>query len=255
MVLVVINLVNGYSFDFFNNYICTNLSFFNDFNYSLLIGVLLFLIIAIIYLIRNDFIFKNFKLVYGKAEFSCASIPIVLILYQINPSLGLLYLNNLINVEGHLTVKIVGHQWYWEYKVLDLGSLRKVSIFDSYIIVIRDAVIREKFDLNNSIFDYNNLGDFQRVIRVDNRLVLPVNVRVKFLVTSADVIHSFSLPNFNLKLDAIAGIINRNIVHLRTLGLFTGACREVCGVGHSNIPIRCERSRISSFLNHYSLGF
>nr|AFD18223.1 cytochrome c oxidase subunit II [Neobenedenia melleni] len=107
----------------------------------------------------------------------------------------------------HKTVKIIGRQWYWSYEYEDYN-------YDSYMNQL----------INN----------------VDKPLKLNVNNSYRLLVTSSDVIHSFSVPDLAIKCDAIPGRINQVIVIPDYLGVFTGYCSELCGAGHSYMPIVVE---------------
>jgi cytochrome c oxidase subunit 2 len=135
------------------------------------------------------------------------------------PSLSLLYYYGLMNVENQLTLKVVGHQWYWSYDFSDVGGLD----FDSYI----------------KSLDILVLGDF-RQFDVDNRCCLPVDVNIRFCVSSGDVIHAWALNSLGVKLDAIRGIISVFIYNFPVVGVFYGQCSEICGANHRFMPIVLE---------------
>lgn len=98
------------------------------------------------------------------------------------------------------------------------------------------------------INDLNNLRIF-RLLDVDNRLILPLNNQIRFLVNSSDVIHSFTIPSLGIKVDAVPGRINQISININRFGLYFGQCSEICGINHSFIPIVIEVSRINNFLN------
>ena len=151
------------------------------------------------------------------------------------PRLGLVYLIDEVP-SPNLTIKAVGHQWYWEYEYRDIWSLKEARIlqFDAYIV--------EEGRLDIARF---------RQLEVDNRLVIPYELRVRILVTSADVIHSWSLPNIRIKSDAVPGRLNQaNIIRLYPSVIY-GQCSEICGVGHSHMPIVVESVNNTSFVNWY----
>nr|YP_009262390.1 cytochrome c oxidase subunit II [Homalogaster paloniae]ANI86966.1 cytochrome c oxidase subunit 2 [Homalogaster paloniae] len=106
-------------------------------------------------------------------------------------------------------VKVIGHQWYWSYELPN-----EEEVYDSY------------------------MSDF--VGGVDKPLRLGVNVPCRLLVTSADVIHSFSVPEFNIKVDGIPGRVNQVYFCPERLGVFVGYCSELCGAGHAYMPIVVE---------------
>ena len=116
-----------------------------------------------------------------------------------------------------LTIKATGHQWYWQYTYPDLGDLD----FDSLILSDADAAKR---------------GD-PRLLGVDNRLVVPVGAVVKVLTTSTDVIHSFAMPSFWVKMDAVPGRINETWFKVDRPGVYYGQCSELCGTKHGFMPI------------------
>jgi cytochrome c oxidase subunit 2 len=191
---------------------------FHNFNCSLLVGVLFFVILVFLFLILNSSLFKSFNLEYQFGELLCRIFPTLILLFQMVPSLSLLYYYGLINLDRDLTVKVVGHQWYWRYEISNLDLE-----FDSYM----------------KSLDLLELGD-QRLLEVDNRCVVPLDFNVRFCITSADVIHSWALNRLAVKLDAISGILSVLNYNFSTLGLFYGQCSEICGANHRFIPIVLE---------------
>ena len=139
------------------------------------------------------------------------------------PSLRILYFMD--DVDPYLTLKIIGHQWYWSYELIDLNLE-----FDSYII--------------GSV----SLGEF-RLLDVDHRVVLPVGKNVRGLVRAADVLHSWALPSFGVKADAVPGRLNQVAFNLMRSGVFYGQCSEICGANHRFMPIVIEGVSLSSFLS------
>lgn len=156
----------------------------------------------------------------------CRIFPTLILLFQIVPSLSLLYYYGLINIDSNLTVKVTGHQWYWSYEYRDIPGLE----FDSYIKSV----------------DQLELGE-PRLLEVDNRCVLPLDTNIRFCITSADVIHSWTLPSISIKLDAISGILCVLNYRFPNLGIFYGQCSEICGANHRFIPIVLEISLVDNF--------
>lgn len=156
---------------------------------------------------------------------------IILVLLAI-PSLKLLYsLDFLIfEYEPIITVKIIGHQWYWSYEYVVFSDTNYLEFelvnFDSYLV--------PEDELNP-----NGL----RLLEVDNPLVIPANSYIRFLVTSADVLHSWAIPSLGIKVDAVPGRLNQMFTFIKRPGDFYGQCSEICGVNHGFMPIRL----ISSF--------
>lgn len=119
---------------------------------------------------------------------------------------------------SEITLKVVGHQWYWEYQYPDhnIG-------FDSYMIKDEDL----------------KPGQL-RLLEVDNRVVLPVDTNVRVLVTAADVMHSWAVPALAIKTDSIPGRVNETWVKITKPGVYYGQCSELCGFGHGFMPIAIE---------------
>lgn len=156
-------------------------------------------------------------------------LPIVILLFIAFPSLYLLYLTE-DAVASSFSVKVVAHQWYWEYEY-DLSSS---SAFDSYMIPSgsSDSLLRN--------------------LDVDNRLVLPTYMTRLMLISSADVLHSWTVPMIGVKVDAIPGRLNYLSITPSSSGLFYGQCSELCGTNHSFIPIVLETVHYADFLKYVS---
>ena len=154
-------------------------------------------------------------------------LPAVLLLWLAIPSLRLLYL---IDEGAHpsLTVKTIGHQWYWSYEYSDFKDVE----FDSYILPTREI----------------GRGDY-RLLDVDNRAVIPYLADVRVLTTAADVMHSWTVPSLGVKADAIPGRLNQLNIFADKRGIFYGQCSEICGANHSFIPICLEVVSPSRFMN------
>lgn len=145
-------------------------------------------------------------------------LPAIILILIALPSLRILYIIDEIN-NPTLTVKTVGHQWYWSYEYTDYDELN----FDSYIVPTTDL----------------KPGDL-RLLEVDNRAVLPIEITVRVLITSEDVLHSWAVPSLGLKTDAIPGRLNQTTLLATRPGLYYGQCSEICGSNHSFIPIVLE---------------
>lgn len=191
-----------------------------------LVLITIIVIFNIVSLIINNFINKK-TIELQSLEFIWTIIPGVILLFLGVPSLKLLYeTENLIN--NDLSVKVIGHQWYWSYELRDFNNVE----FDSYMI--------QETDLQIGIF---------RLLEVDNRLVLPINTSIRFLITAADVLHSWAVPSISLKIDATPGRLNQIFSRFLTSGLFYGQCSEICGRNHSFIPIVIESTSLLLFKN------
>nr|ADD62187.1 cytochrome c oxidase subunit II [Nerita melanotragus] len=153
--------------------------------------------------------------------------PALVLIVLALPSLRLLYLLDEVNA-CNLTIKSVGHQWYWSYEYSDFLNIE----FDSYMVPTSDL----------------SDGDF-RLLEVDNRAVVPVGSDVRVLVTSADVIHSWTVPSLGVKADAVPGRLNQLSFYVKYPGVFYGQCSEICGANHSFMPIVVEAVDVEDFMN------
>jgi len=146
------------------------------------------------------------------------------VLYTIAlPSFALLYAMEQ-NTTPSLVIKIIGHQWYWSYE------------FPHQLIDL-DANIKSNSSLIKGEKPY---------LTVDLPLVLPIHTMINFIVTSQDVLHSFSIPNFGIKIDAVPGRLNSVSAFIKYEGAFYGMCSELCGVNHAAMPITIIATEIVS---------
>ena len=143
------------------------------------------------------------------------AIPIVILVVLAIPSFKLLYQQE--KSESYdMTVKVIGHQWYWEYEYPDHGDF----YFESYMVQEQDL---EEGDL--------------RLLTVDNPLVIPANKNIQILITAGDVLHSWAVPSMGLKTDAVPGRLNETWVNVKEPGIYRGQCSEICGSGHGFMPV------------------
>lgn len=157
-------------------------------------------------------------------------LPAIILLFLALPSLRLLYLTDEIS-NPRITLKAIGHQWYWRYEYTDFIDIE----IDSYITPTPDL----------------SPGDF-RLLEVDNRVVLPIQIEIRVLVTAADVIHAWTVPSLGVKVDAVPGRLNQLGFTINQPGVFYGQCSEICGANHSFIPISIESVNIKSFISWIS---
>lgn len=153
-------------------------------------------------------------------------LPAITLIFIALPSLRLLYLLDEIN-NPIITLKTIGHQWYWRYEYSDFINLE----FDSYIIPTNEL----------------SLENF-RLLEVDNRVVLPFHTQVRLMVSAADVLHSWTIPALGVKIDATPGRLNQTRFFIRRPGIYFGQCSEICGSNHRFIPIIIERVNIKNFI-------
>ena len=165
-------------------------------------------------------------------EFGWTMFPAVMLLFLAVPSFSLLYsLDELI--DPSLTLKIIGHQWYWSYEYSDFSNLKggQIVSFDSYMVDSKDLTE----------------GSF-RLLEVDNRVVLPTETHIRLLITSADVLHSWAIPSFGIKVDACPGRLSQASLFLKRAGVYYGQCSEICGVNHGFMPIVVRAVSINTFV-------
>nr|YP_007024789.1 cytochrome c oxidase subunit II [Aelurostrongylus abstrusus]AFT65549.1 cytochrome c oxidase subunit II [Aelurostrongylus abstrusus] len=220
------NYFQGYNLGFSGSLFSVYMDWFHGFNCSLLLGVLVFVSGSFLLLILGFFFLNMKKVEYQLGELLCSIFPTLILLMQMVPSLSILYYYGLMNLDSNLTLKVVGHQWYWSYEYSDIPGLE----FDSYM----------------KSLDQLDLGE-PRLLEVDNRCVVPVDTNVRFCITSGDVIHSWSLPSMSIKLDAMSGILSILNYSFSILGVFYGQCSEICGANHSFMPIAVEVAGMEGF--------
>lgn len=205
--------------------IIEQLTFFHDHTLLILtiITVLVGYLIAILFFNK----FTNRYLLSGQIiEIIWTILPAIVLVFIAIPSLRLLYLIDEVN-NPSITLKTIGHQWYWRYEYSDFLDLE----FDSYIIPTNDLEI----------------NGF-RLLDVDNRIILPINTQIRILVTAADVLHSWTIPALGVKIDATPGRLNQTNFLINRPGVFFGQCSEICGTNHRFIPIVIERVPTNYFI-------
>ena len=142
-------------------------------------------------------------------------VPVIILAAIAVPSFRLLFVE-LDVPKPDLTIKATGKQWFWSYSYPDNGN----------------------FEFNSMMVPEKDLKPGQpRLLTVDNEMVVPVNKVVHVLVTGADVIHSFDVPSFGIRIDAVPGRINETWFKATMMGMFYGQCSELCGKDHSFMPI------------------
>lgn len=199
---------------------------FHDHALVILVLVTSVVTYTFVILILNKFSSRNL-IEAQQIETVWTILPAVTLVFLAVPSLHLLYLTDEVNTPS-LTIKTVGHQWYWRYEYSDFTNIE----FDSYITPTEEL----------------QTGEY-RLLEVDNRLVVPINLEVRILVTAADVIHSWTIPRLGIKVDAVPGRLNQLGFTVRRPGVYYGQCSEICGANHSFIPIAIEVIDSNSFIN------
>ena len=154
--------------------------------------------------------------------------PVLILVLLAIPSIGLLQAQFKPAPKNAITLKATGNQWYWTYTYPDNGGFQ----FDSYLLKEQDEI--------NPGERARTEADGPRLLAVDNRVVLPVGVPIRLIATSADVIHSWAMPAFWIKLDAVPGRLNETSFTIEKPGLYFGQCSELCGPKHGYMPIAVQ---------------
>nr|YP_010852940.1 cytochrome c oxidase subunit II [Darpa inopinata]WGM81093.1 cytochrome c oxidase subunit II [Darpa inopinata] len=199
--------------------------FFHDHTLIILIMITILVSYLMISLFFNKFI-NRFLLEEQMIELIWTILPAITLIFIALPSLRLLYLLDELN-NPLMTLKSIGHQWYWSYEYSDFFNIE----FDSYMI------------------QYNDQKNNFRLLDVDNRVILPMNNQIRILITATDVIHSWTIPSLGIKVDANPGRLNQTNFFINRPGIFYGQCSEICGANHSFMPIMIESISIKNFIN------
>nr|YP_010996494.1 cytochrome c oxidase subunit II [Sophonia microstaina]WPC85236.1 cytochrome c oxidase subunit II [Sophonia microstaina] len=203
----------------------------NDHALMILIIITTVVSYMILFMVMNKY--TNRFLFEGQMiELLWTMLPAVMLIFIALPSLRILYMLEEIS-NPIITIKAVGHQWYWSYEYSDFKKIE----FDSYM---KPTIDLEQSDI--------------RLLDVDNMLVLPFNIQTRMLITSSDVIHSWTIPSLGLKVDASPGRLNQGCINLLRPGLFFGQCSEICGTNHSFMPIllySVDLKQFLTWLNNY----
>jgi len=208
------------------------INFFHD--HSLLILIIITILVTYIIILIFFNKFTNRFLLHGQIiEIIWTILPAIILIFIALPSLRLLYLLDEI-FNPSITLKTLGHQWYWSYEYSDFLNIE----FDSYIINQNEV----------------NITNF-RLLDIDNRIILPINNQIRILISATDVLHSWTIPSLGIKVDATPGRLNQTNFLINRTGLFFGQCSEICGTNHSFIPIVIERIPINFFIKWISINF
>nr|ABY55896.1 cytochrome oxidase subunit II [Pterostichus lama] len=212
-----------------NSPLMEQLTFFHDHTLMILTMITMLVSYLMMTLSYNKYI--NRYLLEGQTiEVIWTILPAITLVFIALPSLQLLYLLDEVS-NPLMTLKSIGHQWYWSYEYSDFKMLE----FDSFLI--------SSSEMNNNNF---------RLLDVDNRIILPFNAQIRVLVTATDVIHSWTIPTLGVKIDATPGRLNQTNFFMNRVGLFYGQCSEICGANHSFMPIVIESVPINTFVKWIS---
>nr|YP_010414148.1 cytochrome c oxidase subunit II [Acyrthosiphon caraganae]URQ84744.1 cytochrome oxidase subunit II [Acyrthosiphon caraganae] len=211
------------SFQNSNSPLMEQLIFFHDHTIFIIMMIMSTITYMMMFIMNNKFI--NIKISENQMiEFIWTTTPPIILIFIAMPSLHLLYLMDEIKCPI-MTIKIFGHQWFWSYEYSDFSNIE----FESYMIN----------DLNKENF---------RLIEVDNKTIIPFKFNIRLLISSDDVIHSWTIPSLAIKIDAIPGRMNQINLFMNRPGMFFGQCSEICGINHSFMPIQIESINLNKFI-------
>nr|ASU53107.1 cytochrome oxidase subunit II [Periphyllus bengalensis] len=211
------------SFQNSNSPLMEQLIFFHDHTIFIILMIMFMITYMMMFIIKNKFI--NIKISENQMiELIWTSIPPIILIFIALPSLHLLYLMDEIK-SPIMTIKIFGHQWFWSYEYSDFMNIE----FESYMI---NSMEKQNF----------------RLIEVDNKTILPFNFNIRLLISSDDVIHSWTIPSLGIKIDAIPGRMNQINLFMNRPGMYFGQCSEICGINHSFMPIQIESINLNKFI-------
>lgn len=169
-------------------------------------------------------------------------IPAIILVIIAIPSFQLLYSLEADDlIKPSVTLKITGNQWFWNYEISDI-LIKNHDIYDNFNI---------NFDSYTKSVDDLMAGEL-RLLDVDNRVLLPINTPIRLLITAQDVIHSFAVPSFGIKTDAVPGRINHASLFILKPGVYYGQCSELCGSAHERMSIVIEGTSLLNYIKWLS---
>nr|YP_009775986.1 cytochrome c oxidase subunit II [Paraahimia luodianensis]QJA16296.1 cytochrome c oxidase subunit II [Paraahimia luodianensis] len=170
---------------------------------------------------------NRFTLEHQMIELVWTIMPAILLIFIAMPSLKILYMLEE-SSKPLMSIKTIGHQWFWSYEYSDFKKIE----FDSYM-------------KNSNLLENKEF----RLLETDNKIVIPYNTQTRMLMSSSDVIHSWTIPVLGIKMDASPGRMNQSNLIMNRPGIFYGQCSEICGANHSFMPIMLESVNMNTFIN------
>lgn len=218
LILVLIVVMWGLFYVIFLNYSCTNPKTLVDLKF-------------------RDVLVAGNMVTHGvNLEIIWTILPSLLLVLIVVPSFALLYSMDEVMYPA-LTVKVIGHQWYWSYEYSE-GAGESYPKFSSYLVEVDDL---EK-------------GDF-RLLETTVPVILPIDTFIRVLVTASDVLHSWAVPALGIKIDAVPGRLNQGFIYLKREGSYYGQCSELCGINHGYMPIEVRGLSYSEYREAVDLVF
>nr|YP_011010487.1 cytochrome c oxidase subunit 2 [Ventidius hungerfordi]WPW47115.1 cytochrome c oxidase subunit 2 [Ventidius hungerfordi] len=208
-----------------NSPIMEQMIFFHDNTMIILIIITCLIAWIMIKMLINKKI-NRFLLENQIIEIFWTIIPAMILILIALPSLSILYMMDETK-NPSVTIKAIGHQWYWTYEYSDFKNIE----FESYMKPTEE-IMKNEF----------------RLLETDNRIILPMNNQIRIIVTATDVLHSWTIPSLGVKIDAIPGRLNQGFFYMNRPGIMYGQCSEICGANHSFMPITIESVTTKKFM-------
>lgn len=202
------------------------LDWFYDFTFIFIVYIIILVGGFLFYIIISKWRFKEF--IENRVLETLWTFFPIFILRNIGIFRIIILYNHEIEDKSFLRIKIIGHQWYWTYNYTDFSLLE----YDRYITPINELLLGEN-----------------RLLEVDNNIVVPIFLNNRLIVNRADVLHSWTIPSLGVKIDANPGRLNIIFLKCLVIGKFFGQCSEICGANHSFIPICLETNSLHNFKN------
>nr|YP_009654890.1 cytochrome c oxidase subunit II [Eocanthecona thomsoni]QCI09867.1 cytochrome c oxidase subunit II [Eocanthecona thomsoni] len=213
-----------------NSSLMEQLTFFHD-HTIMILSMITMMVVYILISLTNNLLINRYLLEGQTIELIWTMLPAITLIFIALPSLRLLYMIDEVN-NPSITLKVIGHQWYWSYEYSDFSDIE----FDSYM--------KPTNELNSND---------NRLLDVDNRTILPMNIQTRVVITAADVLHSWAIPSLGIKIDAVPGRLNQGTINMNRPGIMYGQCSEICGANHSFMPIVMESTTTENFLKWINL--
>nr|YP_011010578.1 cytochrome c oxidase subunit 2 [Halobates poseidon]WPW47232.1 cytochrome c oxidase subunit 2 [Halobates poseidon] len=209
-----------------NSPLMEQLMFFHD-NTMIILIMITTIIAWIMFKMLFNKMINRFMMENQMIEIIWTIIPAMILILIALPSLRILYMMDETK-SPTLTIKAIGHQWYWSYEYSDFKNIE----FEAYMKPTNEIEMNEF-----------------RLLETDNRITLPMNNQIRIIVTATDVLHSWTIPSLGIKIDAIPGRLNQGFMFINRPGMLYGQCSEICGANHSFMPITIESVNTKQFIS------
>jgi len=187
-------------------------------------------------------------------EIAWTILPSFILLAIAIPSFILLYSMDELTDDVAITIKVMGHQWYWSYQFSNPTFVNFIEKNDPNTFCYDSYMIPWESINNSDLSGLKNTASL-RLLQVDKPLWLPVKTHIRFMITSADVIHSWAVPALGIKVDAVPGRLNQTFLYINESGRFFGQCSEICGANHGFMPIEIIAVPWSDWSKFFEHGF